>query len=127
MRSRATTRVFNRTAEKAQSLRDQFGCDFGGTLDAVEPGFDVIVNATSVGMGDELGSSPIASDALKNAPVVLDIVSYPRTTTLMTLAAEQGCQVIRGASMIAYLAVPTLEWLTGEKPSLDVLKDLVSD
>lgn len=119
----AKTTVFNRTESKAVDLCEAFDCELGGTLDDIADDFDVIINATSVGMGAYEGSIPVHVDALKNKPVVFDIIVRPKRTTFLTHAAEQGCITIPGTTMIAYLAVPTLEWLTGVRPSLPLLLD----
>lgn len=111
----AETTVFNRTESKAQSLCATFGCKYGGSLEDVSPTFDIIINATSIGLGVDDGPSPIAADALKNQPLVFDIIPRPKETGLLKVAAAQGCQIICGVDMIAYLAGPTLEWLTGAR------------
>lgn len=117
----ANTTIFNRTESKALELCETFGCEYGGPLDSIDAGFDIIVNATSIGMGSESGPCPISADALKNQPVVFDIIVRPKETAFLKLAATLGCATIPGTMMIAHLAVPTLEWLTGTRPSLSLL------
>lgn len=109
----ADTVVFNRTPERARDLCERFDCRYGGSLDALAPEFDVIVNATSVGMGHRCEHSPLDPAALANTPVVLDVVVRPRVTLLAEQARERGCIVIPGIAMVAHQAVPALEWLTG--------------
>jgi shikimate dehydrogenase len=122
-KARARTVIFNRTWDRARDLCAQFDCAYGGDLDAVEPGFDVIINATSVGMGDQLGPSPINDEPLTSTPVVFDVVVRPRETLLMQRARRFNCPVIGGIAMVAHQAVPALEWLTGTTPDLAMLRE----
>lgn len=103
-----------------------FGCEYGGSLGDVTADFDVIINATSIGMGSESGLMPVAEDALKNQPVVFDIIVRPKETALLKLARAQGCATVAGVTMIAHLTAPTLEWLTGVRPSLALLQERFS-
>lgn len=119
----AVTTVFNRTADRAQELCDRFACSYSGDLDAVTPEFDVVVNATSIGMGERSEASPVAATALTNRPVVFDLVVRPRETLLIGQARELGATVVHGIAMVAHQAVPALEWLTGTKPDLSVLRE----
>lgn len=114
----AQTVVFNRTEAGAREVAEQFG----GGLDDVGPDFDVVVNATSVGMGDPAAPSPAPETALENRPVVFDIVARPRETTLIRQAQARGAAVVHGISMVAHQAVPALEWLTGVRPDLSLLR-----
>lgn len=119
----ADTVVFNRTQASAVELCETFGCRYGGSLDALAPEFDIVVNATSVGMGERSEQSPIAATSLANAPVVFDIVVRPRVTMLAMQARELGCAVVPGIAMVAHQAVPALEWLTGVAPDLALLRE----
>ena len=64
-------------------------------------GFDVVVNATPMGMqaGDPL---PIDVDRLSPDTVVAEVVQSPPVTRLLQAAAERGFRTLRGEYMLDY-------------------------
>ena len=66
-------------------------------LDSLE-GFDLVVNATSVGMnGDPDVPHPV--DTLDPSSLVAEVVTLPRVTPWIAAALEKGCRVQYGADM----------------------------
>jgi shikimate dehydrogenase len=66
-------------------------------LDSLE-GFDLVVNATSVGMnGDPDVPHPV--DSLDPKSLVGEVVTLPRVTPWIAAALERGCRVQYGADM----------------------------
>jgi len=61
-------------------------------------GFDIIINATSLGMAPE-DPLPFDVDRLRLGMVVVDVVTKPDPTALGAAARERGCHVISGRSM----------------------------
>jgi 3-dehydroquinate dehydratase/shikimate dehydrogenase len=74
--------------------------------------FDVIINATPVGMGDG-GESPLNADEIR-AKYVFDMVYDPAETKLLSLAKERGAEVIPGSVMFVYQAARQFEIWTGK-------------
>ena len=60
--------------------------------------FDVIINATPVGMHPNSGQSPLNASEL-DCGVVFDLVYRPRQTKLLRLAARRGIKTISGVEM----------------------------
>jgi 3-dehydroquinate dehydratase/shikimate dehydrogenase len=60
--------------------------------------FEVIVNATPVGMYPHAGSSPLSVREL-NCRLVMDLVYRPLRTQLLNIAAAKGIRVISGLEM----------------------------
>jgi 3-dehydroquinate dehydratase / shikimate dehydrogenase len=60
--------------------------------------FEVIVNATPVGMYPHAGSSPLSMREL-NCRLVMDLVYRPLRTQLLNIAAAKGIRVISGLEM----------------------------
>ncbi len=91
--------------------------------------FDVIVNATSVGMHPEEGISPLASGEL-NCSLVFDLVYRPLQTKLLRMAAEKGISTVSGAEMFIAQGIAQWElWMKQRAPEtvmrravLDALK-----
>ena len=69
--------------------------------------FELIVNATPVGMHPNQGISPLAPKEL-NAAFVMDLIYRPLQTELLRLAARKGIGVISGVEM--FLAQGFAQW-----------------
>lgn len=98
--SRAGARLFckSRTLEEAKKLCDKFG----GTPIEEFPSdieFDVIMNATPVGMAPKSGDSPIPQEFIRSGSVVFDVVYAPLETRLLREAKARGARTISGLSM----------------------------
>jgi len=94
--------ILNRTAEKAKKLADYFNCDYGSLEHLKNIDYDILINATSVGMHPNIGSSPVPPDCIKNGAVVFDAVFNPYKTKLLKIAEKKGCTVIPGIEMLIY-------------------------
>jgi 3-dehydroquinate dehydratase/shikimate dehydrogenase len=70
-------------------------------------GFEVIVNATPVGMYPKAGDSPLSAREL-NCRIVMDLIYRPLRTELLTIAAAKGIRVISGVEM--FLAQGFAQW-----------------
>ena len=77
--------------------------------------FELIVNATPVGMHPNGGHSPLLPNEL-NAAFVMDLIYRPMRTQLLRIAAKKGSRVISGVEM--FLAQGFAQWqhFTGQKP-----------
>jgi len=104
-----TNRTREKAAEIASEVRQAFpACDavlYGG-----EEGFDVVVNATSLGMKPD-DALPVDHAVLRPGVVVADAVMAPPETALLKLAAERGCTPHPGLLMLQAQFESTLEFL----------------
>jgi len=97
----AAVTILNRTEARAKEAAELSRCS-GGGLEQLEVGdFDIIVNATPVGMqGTPMAeSTPFPPEWLTGREVVLDMVYRPPTTPLLRHATERGCTTIEGLEM----------------------------
>jgi 3-dehydroquinate dehydratase/shikimate dehydrogenase len=69
--------------------------------------FELMVNATPVGMHPSPGVSPLSEKEL-NAPFVLDLIYRPMQTELLRIAAKKGISAISGVEM--FLAQGFAQW-----------------
>ena len=88
--------ITNRNVEKGQKLARQAKAHYIKRADLKKTQFDVIINATPVGMASAK-DSPLNADEL-NTRLVFDMV-YHRETRLLRMAREKGLQVITGEEM----------------------------
>ena len=92
-------------------------------LSSVEPGYDLLVNCTSVGMlhGPGEGQSPLRAEQIDPTALVYDLVYNPPVTPLLGLAAAAGARTIAGLAMLVYQGAAAFELWTGQKPPLGLM------
>lgn len=96
-------------------------------LETEEKPYDLLLNATSVGMFPKVGNSPVSSRVVARCSAVFDAVYNPAQTELLRLAEEAGATVIGGMEMLVYQAVAAHEIWYGTKFRPEDLKMLCSD
>ncbi len=102
IRRGAHVTILNRTAQRAITLAKQLGCK-GGGLDALPTDYDILINATTVGMCDD--NIPIPTDAIQNHTVIMDIVYREKKTSLICEATKKKCLTIEGKEMFIQQAL----------------------
>jgi 3-dehydroquinate dehydratase/shikimate dehydrogenase len=104
--------ILNRTAGPAKKLARQARARTVKRADLKKLSFDVIVNATPVGMGNTR-ETPLQEHEI-NARYVFDMIYDPAETRLLKLARERGAQVIPGIEMFVQQAARQFEIWTGK-------------
>lgn len=113
--------ILNRTVASAQKLARQAKARTIKRADLKKLDFDVIINATPVGMGN-IHESPLHADEIK-ARYVFDMVYDPAETRLLQLAKQRGAEVIPGSEMFVHQAARQFEIWTGKPaPREDMLR-----
>jgi len=113
--------VLNRTSIKAQKLARQAKAHAIKRADLRKVAFDVMINATPVGMGNT--SECLLKDAEIQARVVFDMVYDPVETRLLKVARGKGIAVIPGVEMFVQQAARQFEIWTGKPaPAGDMLR-----
>ena len=85
------------------------------SLNAGEQTFELMINATPVGMFPKVEASPVEASALKKVKTLFDCIYNPRQTRLMQDGEAAGCQVIGGLDMLVWQAVAAQEIWFGRK------------
>ncbi|PSP55870.1 shikimate dehydrogenase [Halobacteriales archaeon QS_1_67_19] len=121
----AEVHIANRTEGRARDLAADVGqAASAGDLESLSErvrAADVLVNATSVGMGED--RSPVPADALHGGLAVLDAVYDPLETRLLRDAAARGATTIDGAWMLLYQGVEAFERWTGREAPVDAMNE----
>ena len=113
--------ILNRTSAKAQKLARQAKARSIKRADLRKIAFDVIINATPVGMGNTR-DCPLKDDEIQ-ANVVFDMVYDPVETHLLQVARAKGIAVIPGVEMFVQQAARQFEIWTGKPaPAGDMLR-----
>ena len=120
-RGMSRVHLANRTAARAQALRDQFGervqVVSWPDIEALLPRVDLLVNTTSLGMK---GQPPLQVDvgALRPDAVVADLVYVPLATELLKDARARGFKTADGLGMLLHQAVRGFELWFGQRPQV---------
>jgi 3-dehydroquinate dehydratase/shikimate dehydrogenase len=109
--------ILNRSAVPAQKLARQAKARTLKRADLKKHAFDVIINATPVGLGNTR-DTPLHADEI-NAKIVFDMVYDPAETHLMALAKARGAQVIPGIEMFVHQGAHQFEIWTGKPAPWD--------
>jgi len=115
--------VYNRTASKAQELVEQLGgwLVVGNKIEKVIKKTPLLINATSVGLGDP-DVSPLPEGVLPESGAVVDIVYEPRKTKLLRDAEAAGLQTVGGLEMLLGQGVLAFELWTGGPAPVEVMR-----
>ena len=122
----AQVTVFNRTAEKARALAQDFGIAFGGSLEAFDAkDFDGVANATAAGFRSP-DTSPLEG---RLAPHlwVMDAAFLPVRTRLIREAEALGCRASNGTRMLLHQFRGQIELYTGRSAPMDVMSKALLD
>ena len=79
--------------------------------------YDVIINATGVGMNDTIGKSPVDERVLKGASLAIDLIYRPAESGFLRLAKGAGLRVLNGKAMLFYQAYYSDCYYVGKEPS----------
>ncbi len=104
--------IVNRTEARAQALAATLDCAWLSQDKAHEIPYDILVNATSVGMNDP-DTSPWPATAHRQDSVVFDTVYTPLETCLLRDAADAGAATVCGLSMLEQQAAGQYQLWTG--------------
>jgi 3-dehydroquinate dehydratase/shikimate dehydrogenase len=116
--------ITNRTAEKGQALARQAKAKYMKRADVAKSSFDVIINATPVGMGANK-QSPLDEKEL-NTKYLFDLVYVPAETKLMKMAKAKNIQVIPGLEMFVQQGARQFEIWTGKPAPVAEMSFVVS-
>ena len=118
--------ISNRTIQKAKNLKVQFN-----NIDIVEwgscPDFDVIINATSLGLNNETINLNFKN--INNDKLFYDIIYNPTETMFLKEGKKLGNQTENGKLMFIYQAIEAFKLWHGIEPQInqEIFKKLKND
>lgn len=87
---------------------------------------DLIVNCTPIGMFPNVNGVPVTTlDKVSSRAVVYDLIYNPFTTRFMAMAQARNLKTINGLSMLVHQGAIAFEILTGVKPPIALMKEVV--
>ncbi|HVZ15676.1 MAG TPA: shikimate dehydrogenase [Terriglobales bacterium] len=115
--------ILNRTPQTAQKLARESGAKSIKRDDLKKMEFDVIINATPIGMGGT-GKS-ILEEKEMNARVAFDLVYNPVETRFLQIARAKGMAVISGLEMFVHQGARQFEIWTGKPAPTNEMQQVV--
>lgn len=120
----ARVTVVNRTGPRARVLAEQFDCGWAPAEEAAAlPAFDIVVQATSVGMSPNEDADPLPSLSFRGTELVYELIYAPRRTLFLARAERAGCGVIGGREMLLHQAYAQFRLFTGRDYPAEVRED----
>jgi 3-dehydroquinate dehydratase/shikimate dehydrogenase len=116
--------VANRTERKAKALAQELHVACVPNASLGQYRFDIIVNATPVGMAPRVNASPLPQSMLKKK-VVFDVVYNPPMTKFLRDAKAIGAEIIQGSEMYLNQAARQSKLYTKVEPSVRVMRRLL--
>ncbi|MEG9436546.1 shikimate dehydrogenase [Edaphobacter sp. HDX4] len=117
--------ILNRTADTAQKLARQSGSKTIKKEAVAKTEFDVIINATPIGMAGQK-AAPLLEGKDLNTKLVFDLVYNPLETPLIRLARQQSIPFITGVEMFVQQGARQFEIWTGKPaPEEEMLRVVI--
>jgi shikimate dehydrogenase len=127
--------IVNRDAERGQQLADLIAervkvsslfIPWSGDYE-VPADTHVLVNATTIGMGNPEARVPLAVSSLKPPLVVADVVFNPPWTRLLRDAKARGCTTLDGLGMLVNQAAINFYTWTGRDADRAVMREALEE
>ncbi|ODT76163.1 MAG: shikimate dehydrogenase [Pelagibacterium sp. SCN 64-44] len=119
--------IANRTLGRAQILVERLQALYPGRDIAVGPadatGFDLVVNATALGMHE---GDPLPLDPVTIAPgaVVAEVIMAPPVTSLLEAARQRGAVIHAGVHMLTGQIDPFIDFILGAGTTASRIRSL---
>ncbi len=96
-------------------------------ISEIEGEFDLLVNATPVGMHPKTEAVAVSDEVIANCDNVFDVIYNPTETLLMKKARAMGKTAVGGAAMLVYQAVKAHEIWYGGKFSTEDVASIITE
>jgi shikimate dehydrogenase len=125
----AEASIWNRTANRGEALARELGV--GRAVEPFAGDFDLILNATTLGLRqanerspvpEDLKALPFDADAINERQVVVDLVYGSHETALASCARKRGARVIDGLEVLVHQGAASLRIWTGLDPPIETMR-----
>jgi shikimate dehydrogenase len=93
----------------------------------VPPEAEVVINATSIGLGDPEARVPVAVETLEADMVVADVIFNPPLTRFLRDAQSRDCHTLDGLGMLVNQAVIGFHIWTGRDADPEVMREALEE
>jgi len=131
----AGIKIVNRNPERGQQLSDLLVQRAGAAAEFVPwsgqfqipAETDVVINATSIGLGDLSQRVAIDTATLLPHMIAADVVFNPPQTQFLREAAAKGCKTLDGLGMLVNQAVISFKIWTNVEPDAHVMREALEE
>ena len=120
-------KIANRTNKKAKDIAHKYSIDFIDFKQINLLPFDLLINATSVGMFPNKEDCIFEETQIKRAKFIIDVPTNPLETELCKIARSFDCKVIPGHFISLYQAAKQFELYTGHVPPLETMHEALKN
>ncbi len=121
--------IYNRTAERARAVARRIGGQKARLIQVFRhlegEDFDLVVNATSLGMAPD-DPSPMDFGVLHRAGAAMDLVYGRHTTSFVQAAEDAGIRATDGLEMLVQQGAVSFERWWGRAAPLDAMRATVA-
>ncbi len=120
--------VADRNESKAAGLAKKTGSEkigIGEITSGNSGDFDVVINATPVGMEPNHNETPMETNLLRKNTVIFDIVYEPRETRFLREAKKRGCATVSGIEMLLEQGYEAFRLFTGKEAPRGAMRKAV--
>ncbi len=125
---------FENTAEAAVEELIKNGCSEQDIsrfhiihTDEISGEFDLLINATPVGMFPKTDACPVSEEIITRCKCVFEVIYNPDKTKLMQIAESHGIKAVGGMAMLVWQAVVAHEIWSGAKYNDTEIAQLILD
>lgn len=97
------------------------------THDLTDGEFDLLINASPVGMFPKTDECPVTERVIKSCKSVFEVIYNPNVTKLMKIAGDNGIKAIGGMAMLVWQAAVAHEIWSGAKYRDEDIEKLTED
>lgn len=97
------------------------------SMDSISGEFDLLINATPVGMYPKTDACPVSREIIGRCGAVFDAVYNPVKTKLIQFAEEMGITAVGGMSMLVLQAVSAHEIWDGDSYTDEQINKIISE
>ena len=97
------------------------------THEQISGDFDLLVNASPVGMFPKVDECPVTEQVIKSCRSVFEVIYNPGVTQLMSIAEKNGIKAVGGMAMLVWQAVVAHEIWSGAKYRDEDIEQLIKD
>ena len=83
----------------------------------------LIINASGIGMGKTMGTSPVPKEVLQSNMLCFDACYNPAKTQFLMDAEEQGAKILNGLGMCLYQGAAQIAIWTGKEAPVDAMRE----
>lgn len=118
--------ITSRNYERANELAQSFNIQAVRWEDKENYDYDILINATPVGMHPQISSKPIEIKE-GEGKIVYDLIYNPAKTLLLEEAEEKGAIIINGLDMLIEQAMEQLKIWVEACPPKDILMEIAKN